>query len=271
MNLLVAINKSYIKYLKTLIKSIENSNPEKKFDIYVLHKDLTNHDIKNIQSELSNKIKIISIKISNKEIEKYPVYEKRYPVEIYFRLFASKYLPKNIERVLYLDTDIIVINDLTKLYNIDFENNYYIGATNIRKMMHKFNEFRLGIKKDSAYINTGVLLINLKELRKIDVETKINKYIRKNKRKLMLPDQDIISALYGNKIKLIDNLKYNLGDRGLYLHNKINKNNQIDINWVIKNTVIIHYYGKNKPWNKNYKGILNCFYNDIVDEDKEPV
>lgn len=58
-------------------------------------------------------------------------------------------------------------------------------------------------------------------------------------------------------------LLYNLGDKGLRLHN-LNKKNKIDINWVRKNTIVIHYYGRNKPWNKNYDGILNVFYDEII-------
>ena len=78
-------------------------------------------------------------------------------MKIYFRIFAAKYLPKDIDRVLYLDADTLVINKLDELYNMDFEGNYFIAATHVRKMLHKFNEIRLGIEKDEPYINTGVL------------------------------------------------------------------------------------------------------------------
>ena len=62
--------------------------------------------------------------IENDEIDNLPVYAKRYPVEIYFRLFASLYLPSSVDRVLYLDTDIVVINNLKELYEMDFSGNY---------------------------------------------------------------------------------------------------------------------------------------------------
>ena len=41
---------------------------------------------------------------------------------------------------------------------------------------------------------------------------------------------------------------------------------KIDLDWVRDNVVIIHYYGKNKPWKDNYKGILNCFYNEVIED-----
>lgn len=78
-----------------------------------------------------------------------------------------------------------------------------------------------------------------------------------------MPDQDIIVGVFGKDIKLIDELKYNLGERALNLYNLNNPKEPINLKWVCKNTVIIHYYGRNKPWKKNYIGILNCFYEKV--------
>lgn len=264
MNILITINKGYVKQLNVLLNSIQYSNSKEKFDVYILHKNLEQSDIENIQGGLDlEKIFIHEIKISKSEIDNFPVYEKRYPVEIYFRIFATKYLPTDLDKVLYLDADTIVINELKELYETDFCGNYFIATTHIRKLLHRFNEIRLDIKEDEPYINTGVLLINLKELRKRNVEKEVMEYIENNKKILMLPDQDIISSIYGNKIKLVDGLKYNLGDRSLNTYNLRNPKNQINLKWVCKNTVVIHYYGRNKPWQKDYVGKLGCFYKKI--------
>lgn len=264
MNLLFTINRGYVTQLNVLLKSIEVSNLGSSFNVFVLHRDLTILDENIIKRGIDeDRFSIKLIKISNKEIDCFPVYEKRYPVEIYFRLFASKYLPNNIDRVLYLDTDIVVINRLNKLYDMDFGNNYFIAATHIKKVLHRFHEIRLGIEKDDVYVNTGVILMNLKELRKIPIEEDVISFVKNNKKRLLLPDQDILSTLYGDRIKLIDKLRYNFGERDLIKYNVNNPNHKIDINWIKKNVVIIHYYGRNKPWNNNYKGILKKFYDNI--------
>lgn len=264
MNLLVAINQNYSKQLNILLRSIQTSNPTEKFSVYILHKNLKQTDINEIITNLNlNLFQIHPIQIPNSEIDHFPVYEKRYPIEIYFRIFAAKYLPKNLDKILYLDTDIVVINKLKELYETDFENNYFIATTHIQKLLHKFHEIRLGLNKKYPYINTGVLLMNLTELRKRPIEKEVFDFVRKNKKKLMLPDQDIISTLYGDKIKLVDNLKYNLGERALNLYNISHPTHQITTKWINKNTIIIHYYGRNKPWNKHYKGKLNHYYKKI--------
>ena len=265
MNILVTINKNYLRQLLILLKSLQKSNDNVLFDVFVMAKDITDLDIKNIQENLSKKITIHLINIPDSEIDNFPVVEKRYPIEIYFRLFATKYLPEDIDKILYLDTDIVVINSLQKLYDMDFLDNYFITTTHVRKFIHKFHEVRLNMNNSNVYVNTGVLLMNLKALRKTNIERDVINFVDKNKYKLMLPDQDILSALYGDKVMLVDALIYNLGERGYNLYN-LNNKNKIDLNWLRKNSVIIHYYGRNKPWGKNYRGELNVFYNEIVDE-----
>ena len=248
MNILITINKKYIKQVNILLNSIQYSNIKESFNIYVLHRDLEESDLKTINNNLDLKrFQIHLIKITEKEIHKFPVYEKRYPVEIYFRIFASKYLPQDLERILYLDADTIVINSLKELYETDFEGNYYVAATHVKKVLHKLNEIRLNIKEDEPYINTGVLLINLKALRTIPIEKEVKEFIKKNEKKLLLPDQDIIVSIYGDKIKLVDSLKYNLGERTVNAYNINHPQTPIGLRWICRNTVIIHYFGRNKP------------------------
>ena len=261
MNILLTINKKYIKQVNVLLNSIQYSNMDKSFDIYILHRELEDMDKSEIEKNLDiHRFNIKMIKIDEEELKKFPQYEKRYPKEIYFRLFATKYLPNDLDRILYLDSDTLVINTLDELYNMDFEGGYYIATSHVKKILRKINEVRLNIDEDVPYINTGVLLINLKELRKIDVQKEVTEYVEKNSKKLMLPDQDIITALYGDKIKIVESLKYNFGDRDLNLYNLNHYKNPIGLKWVRKNTVIIHYYGRNKPWRKEYVGKLGAFY-----------
>ncbi len=75
-----------------------------------------------------------------------------------------------------------------------------------------------------------------------------------------------MTALYGEHVKLIDNLRYNLSDRTLLAYNTDPRNENIDVPWVCKNTSIIHYFGRNKPWKKKYIGILDVFYKEMEEE-----
>jgi lipopolysaccharide biosynthesis glycosyltransferase len=122
--------------------------------------------------------------------------------------------------------------------------------------------------KDTPYINSGVLLMNLDLLRReLDPES-IYAYIRKHRKRLMLPDQDILSALFGSKTLLLDSLKYNLSEKYQTAFNfrSFPGESKINLDWIRKNTVIVHYCGRNKPWKANYVGELNCFYREISDQ-----
>lgn len=255
MNILVTINKNYLKYLFVMLTSlIKNNNCE--IFVYIVSNDVTNNDVDNFF--IKRKAKYQIIKYTDEVLDSSKT-TSRYPSVIYYRLLASKYLPTTLDRVLYLDPDIIILKDLSSFYNVDFGNSYYVGASNIKKFLTKFNELKNKAPKDSPYLNTGVLLINLKELRKIDCDRLIYDYIEKNQSILTLPDQDILQGVFGDKVKLVSNLLYNLSDREIIKHN-LKSLEKIDNKWVEENTFIIHYIGKNKPWSENYKGILQKYY-----------
>ena len=57
---------------------------------------------------------------------------------------------------------------------------------------------------------------------------------------------------------------YNLSDQMLGFYNARHPENWRGLDWVQENTVIIHYCGANKPWKEHYHGILDCFYNELV-------
>ncbi|WP_291564810.1 MULTISPECIES: glycosyltransferase family 8 protein [unclassified Clostridium] len=262
MNILVTLNSNYIKQLIIMIYSILKSNPDVNFNVYIAHKELTEDDFSYIGGYLDKKrCKVISVKVTDEMFKNAPV-TKRYPREMYFRIFAAQFLPKDLDRILYLDPDLVVINPLNELYYMNFEDNYYIAASHVNKGMQKLNEIRLDMEKDAYYINSGVMLMNLKLLReKQDIDSALE-YIEKNKNRLLLPDQDVLSGLYGGKTKVVDSIIYNLSERYLKLYNMNFKNldKRIDLDWVRQNTVIIHYCGRNKPWKDNYIGELDIFY-----------
>ena len=265
MNVLVTINKKYLEKMHVMITSLLD-NCKENVDIYVLANDVKEKDLSKLKIKENGKFHLIHY--TNETLDNAPT-TKRYPSVIYYRLLAASFLPSSLDRVLYLDPDIIVLKDLSNLYNTRFYSSYFIGSSNVKRFLSKFNELKNKAPKKSPYLNTGVLLINLKALRKENVDKKIYEYLIKHKNLLTLPDQDILQGLYGDKVKLIDNLKYNLSDRTINLYNLVHTNKKIDLSWVEKNCYIIHYFGRNKPWNDSYKGILKQYYLKYLKEVKK--
>ena len=263
MNLLFSINRDFLPLLKTCIRSIRKNGGAERYDAYVLHSDLSGHDMAELIKESHGGVSWHFIHVQGSLFSDLPK-SRRYPWEIYYRLAAPLMLPKDLDRILYLDVDTVVINPLGELYRMDFRGAHYLACTHVRRFLTRFNQARLHIKKDVPYVNTGMLLMDLNALRRFLTPEKI--YQAARKRSLWLPDQDILTVLDGEHIRLVDPLKYNLSDRILRFYNAAPGHEKRDLNWIRENSVVIHYCGKKKPWKGNYTGILDVFYHETVSE-----
>ncbi|WP_058486732.1 glycosyltransferase family 8 protein [Defluviitalea phaphyphila] len=259
MNILVTLNSNYIKPLKVMLKSLFINNQGESFTIYLMHSSLTDEeieDIKNFINKDNNKLE--EIYLDDSLFNDAPTL-LHYTKEMYYRLLAFKFLPKNLDKILYLDPDILVINPIKKLYHEDISEYLYAAAYHDKISIKEINKLRLTPYEIAEYYNSGVLLMNLELQRKTIDENEIYKFVEKNRSKLIMPDQDILNALYSKKIKSLDEKLYNY-DARYYRYYKLKTGGLWDMDYVIKNTVILHFCGKKKPWNKNYRGKFHALY-----------
>lgn len=261
MNLLFCINRNFVPLLINCVRSVISSGTVSRYQVYVLHSDLEDTDCEQIIAGVGDRVDFYFISVDQQMFAGFPE-TKRYPAQIYYRLAAPLLLPEELDRILYLDVDTVVINPLDELYQMPFDGYYFLACTHIRKFLTDMNKLRLGVRSDAPYVNTGVMLYNLTALRENLRLEDIREFAERKMQTFFLPDQDILMALYGEKVKLIDTMRYNLSDRILSLYNADPRNEKLDLNWVRKNGVVIHYCGKNKPWNPNYNGILDVFYHE---------
>lgn len=262
MNLLFAINQSFTNLLCTCLRSIIRNGGEDSYDAYILHSDLRESDQAEIRRCAGASVRCCFIPVEESAVAGFPE-SSRYPKQIYYRLMAPLLLPKELDRILYLDVDLVVINPLRSLYDTDFEGNYYVACSHVKAFLTRFNQVRLGVDEDVPYINTGVMVLNLHALREDVSMEQIRETAQRKMRTFMLPDQDLLTVMHGDRIKLADTMRYNLSDRMLAIYNSNPKNPRRDLQWVRDHAVIIHYYGRNKPWKEGYSGILGTFYEEI--------
>lgn len=269
MNILVTIDKNYLLPLKTMLCSLFLNHENTQFHIYLVHTNIDSGELNDLNSFCLRYNATLSC-INGESLFLDAPLVKHYSSAMYYRLLAYKLLPDNIDKVLYLDPDILVINPLIGLYEIDLEDNLYAAASHISesKVLGYANQMRLNLpsEQNSDYFNSGVMLMNLYLQRnKID-EQEIYNYVQNNKAVLLLPDQDVLNALYGKHILKISDLIYNYDVR-YYNVNVLLSNGQKDINWIMEHTCILHFCGKRKPWHKNYSGrfkVLYCHYQHLA-------
>ena len=263
-NLLFCVNQKMLGLMSACLKSLLRSGGYGYYDVFVLHSDLEESIQRAMERDFQERVTFHFLQVPEELFADFPE-TARYPRQIYYRLAAPLLLPRELDRILYLDVDVVVINSLRTFYEMDFESSYFVGCTHTREFLTKLNQARLQSDKAVAYINTGVLLMNLNALRQVIRLEEISAYVREHEKALILPDQDILTALYGDKIKLADSLRYNLSDRVLNFYNGSHPKEKRDVNWVRRNTAIIHYCGRNKPWNEGYTGTLGVFYRELMD------
>jgi lipopolysaccharide biosynthesis glycosyltransferase len=268
-NLLFTIDRAYLPYFKVCIRSIARFPTQGGYRIYVMHTGLAPEDFEALAAEFGPMgCAFAPIEVDPAEFRDFPE-SSRYPQMMYYRIFAAKFLPGDVDRVLYLDPDIIALRPLDELYALPFDGALFCACTHVREFLTRVNQFRLGLTDAVPYINTGVLLMNIAALRREQREEEVVRYARDRGQWFTLPDQDIITALYGHRIRLLDTMIYNLSDRMLAFYNVNPRLEKRGLSWVKENAVLIHYCGANKPWKKNYIGVLDRFYHEVAGDAEE--
>lgn len=134
-----------------------------------------------------------------------------------------------------------------------------MACTHTRRLLEKLNAARLGMDEAAPYINTGVLLYNLSALRAdLDMD-RVRAFADEKQDVFLLPDQDILTALYGDRVHLLDSMVYNLSDRILALHNAELRNARSISTGCALHTVIIHYCGRLNRGSRTISACSTCF------------
>ena len=191
---------------------------------------------------------------------------RQYPREMYYRLLAPHLLPDQLKRILYLDPDILVINPLRPLWETDLQGKLFAAAAHTGKteLANSVNQLRLGTEQD--YYNSGVLLMDLDAGRREIVPQEIFQYVEQHRKELILPDQDILNALYSEKILPLEDALWNYDARN-YSNYLLRSGGRCDLRWVMEHTAILHFCGKEKPWKPKYIhrfGILYQHYAQLT-------
>lgn len=230
------------------------------YDILVMTQDISDNNrkiLKNMCSTYSN----FSVRFLDPTefIEGYEFFVRgHFSMETYYRLVLPELLPK-YEKILYLDSDMVVQDDVAKLYQENVEG-YLLGACHDADTAGLYNGYEpkkkeytdriLKLKEPYQYFQAGTLIMNLKEFRKIYTVEKILKYAVSKKFQLL--DQDILNKLCEKKVKFID-MSWNV----MVDYGRIRQAQIIALapKWLNdlykesrKNPHIIHYAGPEKPW-----------------------
>lgn len=239
MNIIIAINEAYIEPAKTMLFSLAYHHPEA-FTVYLLYSRISEGKLHELSAWIHTKCHadLVPIYVLPQIFENAPK-EKWWSEEMYYRLLAFEMLPRDVQRALWLDADIVVSANLYEFYYKDFQNNYAIVCRGGNQALKS----NLVLPSEHIYFNSGVILFNLEVLRNKFSAPQIFRVIENNKERLKAPDQDILNILFCGHVEYEDEAIYNHETFGFHV---IPKKEMAVLN---NDAKIIHFTGPIKPWN----------------------
>lgn len=248
-----ACDEKYAQHVAVVMKSIfAHAEPNDRHEFHILTMDLTSKSKERLEEvAIEGKGTLVFHKLDSKYLKGLP--ESRYTFNAYLRLFLPKIID-DLDKILYVDADIIVLDSLAELWNIPLK------ACPIAAAVDSIEYFRessadylrsLSLPAGHKYFNSGVLLLNLRVLREIGFTEKICAWMVDNLNLVTHPDQNGLNVLLGGQVT--------------YLHPRWNLQvpliNPVRFGWgctqqqaeAVANPAIVHYVTGRKPWFRQYK------------------
>jgi lipopolysaccharide biosynthesis glycosyltransferase len=249
-HLAAAFDENYLTPFYVLLTSIFTNNVENSLHFHVI--------ATGVSPERKQQL-INFVKSNNAQIEFYSLEGKmptkfvgassdpRYTLAVYYRLFFSVLVSDKIRKLLYLDTDIVVIGDLYNLYNENFSEPFAAVADTESAIRTD-----LGITREGDYFNSGVMLMNLAVWRSKQISEKAIGFIMQFPEKCLFVDQDALNAVVLGDWKRLDP-RYNL------MNLSVPNLTRYQYNRYLQDKVVIHF-NHLKPWDRFCKMRLKFLY-----------
>ena len=261
LSVIYSSDNNYCIYMSTSIISLLENNKEFKYiNIYVIENKISDEN----KEKLEKIVRRYQRNIIFINFEKYKSYlnlnmQWNISISAYARLFVASMLPNNLDKILYFDCDTLIVNSLEELWNEDINNFYVAGVCDT---VSGNTKQAIGLKNTDLYINSGMLLINLKKWREDNLEKNLLNFIDDYNGNVIHHDQGVINGVIKNK-KILP-LRYNLMTSYLMMNRddiikfyKVEDSfySQEQIDEAINNPVYIHYTPgfTTRPWVKGCK------------------
>jgi lipopolysaccharide biosynthesis glycosyltransferase len=142
------------------------------------------------------------LRIADSEVEGLPTKDFTRKAT-WYRIFLPELLP-DVDRVLYLDADLIVLDSLVPLFELDMTGYWVAAATNVFQENHRWRPSELGLAGPHVYFNAGVLVMNLAEMRRDERTRALLEFGRENAERLEWRDQDTLNVVLGPRRLALD-------------------------------------------------------------------
>lgn len=194
----MALDDNYLYPTIVAMTSIlENADSNTKYDFYIMHPAEFKSENKNKLKSFEKKYEKCKVNIIDMGNDYKDANSTGLATPTYYRLSLSELLPE-VDKILWLDGDVLVFKDLKEMYNLNMEGIYYRGFLDLN--VNGFNSFNL---PESQGICAGVMLVNLSKLREDNMVMKFKQFIKENNNSLYKHDQTVINIICHDKIGIL--------------------------------------------------------------------
>jgi lipopolysaccharide biosynthesis glycosyltransferase len=244
-NILMCTNALFQQHAAVCLASLLTNNPDFFFDIVIVGQVTEELDEIKLQRSLTRfpNHSLTFQKFSPPADLRLPLASvAHYTIDTYTRIWLTEFFPPTVDRVLYLDADIVVVGSIAPLWRTDLAG-ALMGAVDIPGSDQGAR--LLGMRLEEGYFNAGVLLIDLARWRATRAEQIVIDYIRTHPERLEY-DQDALNACFRRVTKRLD-YKWNV-IRPFFREPLALPLERAEIEAVRRDALIIHFNGSSKPW-----------------------
>ncbi|HIZ01788.1 MAG TPA: glycosyltransferase family 8 protein [Candidatus Bacteroides merdipullorum] len=242
------IDSHYVRHCAVMLVSLFENNRREEFCVHVIARGLSDGN-REILTQLAAKYgsRVLFYEPDLRLLEGFTIrkFSKRISMATYYRCILSALLPREVDRVLYLDCDIVVMGDIRPLWDTPLDG---VGVAAVEDMGCR-EAARYEVLKypmEDSYFNAGVLLVNLAYWREHDVPRACVDYYHRYPERILFNDQDLLNSVLRGHKRLVD-LKWNVQDAFYRLSLQQDEAWRGRLDGVLQNPVILHFTNR-KPW-----------------------
>lgn len=233
-----SVNNRYAQYLGATILSILAHHPKEEVRVHILYKEIAQSILQDLDSlaQQTPNLELHFHLLEDQQFSAIPIRTEQFPIESFSRFLLPELLI-DLERILYLDVDILVHGNLMELFQTDLEE-YELGAI-VEADIFKYYQWyldSLGFGTNDAYFSSGVLLMDLDKMRQNGTTNQLIAMALEKARDYKFPDQDILNTYYKGQFKQLS---------PAYNYTDVRKQNR---ELATDDVLIEHFNGDIKAW-----------------------
>ena len=199
MNIVYATSNEYSHIALISLKSLlENNVNVDDIHVFYIGNDLSEENKKLLSDLVKSYSRRIDFYGMPPDFQKITGIMRANPI-VYSYCYFQDILPDTVDKVLLVESDTLVLGDISELYNMDISDVYLAAADD---MQSKWFKKRLGMKSQSVYFNSGILLINLLKMRQDNASDALDRIIQSGKHKYFYEVQDELNVFCEGSVKV---------------------------------------------------------------------